>query len=103
MELTTYIAELLIGEGVIIAVTCFVICQIIKTSFDFMPNKFIPLIAGLLGASIALTIPHIYPEHDVVTTAIYGLVLGWASTGGYETIKNLINKEDVKIYEKGEK
>ncbi len=56
-------------------------------------NKYIPTIAGILGALIAIlsNIHKISPE--IILT---GLMSGLASTGLYEALRNLINKESEK-------
>lgn len=85
-----YIFDLFIGEGIIIAVGAFVTGMIIKNSLDFINNKYIPLIGGIFGSVIGVMIPQVFSDADIVTSLIKGLAIGWAATGGYETIKNLI-------------
>ena len=43
----------------------------------------------LLGALLGCTIPGLFEGKDIITSGILGLALGWAATGGYETIKQL--------------
>jgi len=88
-----FILNLFVSDGLIIAVATFVIGMIIKQSIKFIPNYLIPLIGGVVGILLGMFIPGIFPGKDILTSAICGLALGWASTGGYETIKNLRNKE----------
>lgn len=85
-----FIIELFVGQGLIIAVGAFVIGAIIKQSLKFIPNDFIPLICGILGILLGIFIPDIFPGNDIITSGIKGLALGWAATGGYETVKNLL-------------
>lgn len=86
-----FIVDLFIGNGLIIAVGTFVLGSIIKQSIKFIDNDFIPLIGGIVGIILGILIPDIFPGNDFITAGIKGLALGWASTGGYETVKNLIN------------
>jgi len=86
-----FIVDLFIGNGLIIAVGTFVLGSIIKQSIKFIDNDFIPLIGGIVGIILGILIPDIFPGNDLITAGIKGLALGWASTGGYETVKNLIN------------
>ena len=65
----------------------FIVGQIIKSIN--VPNKFIPLIGGILGAVLGIVLPSVFVGKDVITCAILGLALGWGATGGYETIKQL--------------
>lgn len=86
-----FIMELFMGNGLIIAVTAFIIGCIVK-KLDLIPNKYIPLIGGTVGLILGLVIPGLFDGRDIVTSMCLGLALGWAATGGYETIRNL--KED---------
>ncbi len=53
-------------------------------------NKYIPLIMGLLGMLLAI----ISNSHQMsLEVILMGLFSGLASTGLYETFRNLINKE----------
>ena len=88
-----FITGLFLTNGVIIAVAAFVVGKILK-GFKGVPNNVIPLVGGILGIILGITIPGIFEEKDIITKGILGLALGWAATGGYETIKNL--KEGVK-------
>lgn len=89
-----FIVNLFVGNGLIIAVATFVTGMIIKQSLTAIPKKYIPLIGGIIGILLGIFIPDIFEGKDILTSAICGLALGWASTGGYETVKNLKNKED---------
>lgn len=84
-----FIVNLFLEEGIIIAAAAFVVAEIIK-SLNCIPNKFIPLIGGGLGIVLAIVIPNIFADKDIITSGILGLCLGWAATGGYETIKQLM-------------
>lgn len=82
-----FILNLFMEDGIIIAVAAFIVGQIIKSIN--VPNKFIPLIGGILGAILGIVLPSVFVGKDIVTCAILGLALGWGATGGYETIKQL--------------
>lgn len=69
---------------------CLCIGYVIKTSLDFIPNKYIPLIMLVLGTVLGIVTNLNDLSIDVVLT---GMVSGLASTGMYEMFKNLINKE----------
>lgn len=83
-----FITNLFLDNGVIIAAAAFVVGQIVK-GFKKIPNNFIPLIGGLLGIILGVTIPNLFIDKDIITSGILGLILGWGATGGYETIRNL--------------
>lgn len=80
--LTQYLDLIVVG-------ICLCVGYMIKTGFDKIPNKYIPLIVGILGLAIkvAMSIPTINAE-----VILSGLFSGLASTGLYEAFKNLVNK-----------
>lgn len=63
---------------------------IIKHSLDFIPNKYIPLIMGMLGLGINIIINAHAITADVI---LAGLFSGLASTGLHNAFKNLIDKD----------
>ena len=69
---------------------CLCIGYVIKTSLDFIPNKYIPLIMLVLG-----TILNVLANLNDISLEVIlcGMFSGLASTGMYEMFKNLINKE----------
>lgn len=83
-----FISNLLVNEGIVIAVAAFVVGQILK-GFKKVPNNIIPLVGGLLGIILGIAIPDIFVGKDIVTSGVLGLALGWAATGGYETVRNV--------------
>ena len=69
---------------------CLCVGFIIKHSLDFIPNKFIPLILGILGLIINILIN----LHSVTAEVVLaGMFSGLASTGLHNAFKNLIEKE----------
>lgn len=82
--LTQYFSIVVVG-------ICLCTGYIIKNSLDFVPNKYIPLIMGVLGLVINILMNLSGINAEVILT---GLFSGLASTGLYEMFKNLINKED---------
>lgn len=80
--LTQYISVVVVG-------ICLCVGYIIKNSLDFIPNKYIPLIMGVLGLII-----NILMNLNGITAEVVlgGLFSGLASTGLYEMFKNLISK-----------
>lgn len=81
----------IIEDGYIIALAVFVLAEIIKKSLKFINIDYIPLIGGTFGAILGVIISHIFPNDTVIVSAIKGLTIGWAVTGGFETFKNLKN------------
>lgn len=83
-----FILNLFLNNGIIIAVATFIVGQIVK-GFKQIPNNVIPLLGGIIGIILGVTIPGLFEGKDVITSGILGLALGWAATGGYETIKQI--------------
>ena len=83
-----FILNLFLNNGIIIAVATFIVGQIVK-GFKKIPNNVIPLLGGIIGIILGVTIPGLFEGKDVITSGILGLALGWAATGGYETIKQI--------------
>ncbi|MDL2224687.1 phage holin family protein [Eubacteriales bacterium OttesenSCG-928-M02] len=76
---------------------CLGVGFIIKHSLDFIPNKFIPLIMGILGVVLNVWINGAFtPE-----TLLGGLASGLASTGAFELVRQQLpeKKEEEKTVE----
>jgi ABC-type thiamin/hydroxymethylpyrimidine transport system permease subunit len=78
----------LINGGVMLF--CLVIGYIIKTSIPKIPNRYIPLIMGIVGMLVAIVNAQSYDFNVILS----GLITGLASTGLYEAYRNLINKDE---------
>lgn len=77
---------------IIVVGICLCVGYMIKTGFDKIPNKYIPLIVGILGLIIKVAMSiNIGINAEIVLS---GLFSGLASTGLYEAFKNLIGKEE---------
>ena len=83
--LTQYFSTLVVG-------ICLCVGYIIKNSLDFIPNKYIPLIMGILGLIVNILIN--LSGGITAEVILTGLFSGLASTGLYEMFRNLINKEE---------
>lgn len=88
--ITDFILNLFVSNGIIIAVAAFVMGRIIKP-IKQISSDVIPLCGGMLGVILGVIIPNVFEGKDPVTSAIMGLALGWAATGGYETLRNMKN------------
>ena len=72
-----------------IAAIIYVLVEIYKKTTD-KGYKFIPLYGGVLGVLFMALYKQAF-TFDIFTV---GLISGWAPTGGFETLKNLKNKEE---------
>ena len=70
----------------IVMAICLAAGHIIKQSLDFIPNKYIPLIMGVLGVIL-----NVWLNGGAFTPEILlgGLASGLASTGAFELGRNL--------------
>lgn len=75
---------------VIVLAFCLGVGFIIKYSLDFIDNKYIPLIMGVVGVAF-----NIFVNSGAITPVVIvgGLISGLASTGLYEMFRNFISKE----------
>lgn len=77
---------------------CLLTGYVLKTAFDWFPNKYIPLAALAMGTLIAISIN--LQSGINAEVVLGGMISGLASTGLYEMLKNLFHfdgkKEDVK-------
>jgi xanthine/uracil permease len=64
---------------------CLMVGFVLKTAFDKFPNKYIPLSALCMGTIIAILI-----------NLQSGMISGLASTGLYELLRNMLNKDGKK-------
>lgn len=86
MDFTTLIKYFVL----VVVVACLVVGYIIKTSLDFIPNKYIPTILALLGAVLNPIVSGLSVE-----TIVYGALMGLASTGMHQAFTRFIeNHED---------
>lgn len=73
----------------VVVVACLVVGYIIKTSLDFIPNKYIPTILAVIGATLNAII-----GGTSVETIVYGALMGLASTGMHQAFKQFIEKNE---------
>lgn len=69
---------------------CLLVGYALKNAFDKFPNKYIPLCALCVGTVIAVVINL---QNITAEVILGGMISGLASTGLYELLRNLINKE----------
>lgn len=81
----TFLNEFIV---VITLACCIGIGYIIKTSLDFIPNKYIPLIMGIIGICFNCYAAGIINANSIVA----GLITGLASTGMHEVFRSFIGK-----------
>ena len=77
---------------VAVILVCCCIGYVIKTSLDFIPNKYIPLIMSILGIVTNVLI------NKGISGEIFlsGMFSGLASTGLHQTFKHLILNDNKK-------
>lgn len=88
-----YINPLILG-------ICLLVGFVLKTAFDWFPNKYIPLAALSMGTIIAILIN--LQTGINAEIILGGMISGLASTGLYEMLRNLIAKDGKKQEQDGE-
>ena len=72
----------------VVMVACLVVGYIIKTSFDKIPNKYIPTILAVVGAVLNMIVSGMS-----VDSVVYGALMGLASTGLHQAFTRFIEGE----------
>jgi hypothetical protein len=70
---------------VVVLVACLILGYLIKTSFDRVPNKYIPTILAVVGAVLNSVVSGVS-----VDAVVYGALMGLASTGMHQAFKNFV-------------
>ena len=81
-ELTQYFV-------LVVVVACLVVGYIIKTSFDKVPNKYIPTILAFVGAVLNVDV-----SGTSVESVVYGALMGLASTGMHQAFTRFVENTD---------
>lgn len=77
--LNDYIVILVVG-------ICLAVGYIIKHSLNFIPNKYIPLVMGILGIILNVWLCDWSFSPEIL---LGGLASGLASTGAFEMVRNM--------------
>lgn len=72
----------------VVMVACLVVGYIIKTSFDRVPNKYIPTILAVVGAVLNAVVSGVS-----VNSIVYGALMGLASTGLHQAFTRFVEGE----------
>lgn len=72
----------------VVMIACLVVGYIIKTSFDKIPNKYIPTILAVVGAALNAVVSGMSVE-----SVVYGALMGLASTGLHQAFTRFIEGE----------
>lgn len=73
----------------VVMVACLVIGYILKTSFDKVPNKYIPTILAVVGAVLNAAVSGVSIEY-----VVYGALMGLASTGMHQAFTRFIENKN---------
>lgn len=73
----------------IVVIACLIIGYLIKSAFDFIPNKYIPTILATLGAFLNAIVSGI-----TIEAIVYGALMGLASTGMHQAFTRFIENNN---------
>lgn len=73
---------------VVVLVACLIVGYILKTSFDKLPNKYIPTILAIVGAVLNAAVSGVSVE-----SVVYGALMGLASTGLHQAFTRFVEGE----------
>ena len=71
-----------------VMVACLVVGYILKTTFDGVPNKYIPTILAVVGAVLNAIVSGVS-----VNSIVYGALMGLASTGLHQAFTRFVEGE----------
>ena len=72
----------------VVMIACLVVGYILKTSFDGVPNKYIPTILAVVGAILNAIVSGVS-----VNSIVYGALMGLASTGLHQAFTRFVEGE----------
>lgn len=72
----------------VVMIACLIVGYIIKTSFDKIPNKYIPTILAVIGAVLNMIV-----SGASVESIVYGALMGLASTGLHQAFTRFVEGE----------
>lgn len=91
MELINFIFQYIPLDYVLIVGGLIVVGEMFK-KFTTLPNQFLtttlPILGAVITGTIYMTSTDILVVADFIKQICIGLLMGWASTGGYEFFKN---------------
>lgn len=88
IELAMSLFQSIFEEGLFILIVCYVVGELVK-KFNRIENRYIPVIVSIVGVVVALLCKNtVFPADTYIIVGFKGLILGWASTGGYELIRS---------------
>ena len=96
------------ATAILILVLLVGIGEVLK-KYTVLANKFLPVVLPILGCiingSIYMVDAEVFTATEFAKQAIWGVIIGWGATGGYETFKNIFLKQDnlIKVIEMKDK
>lgn len=91
MELINFIFQYIPLDYVLIVGGLIVVGEMFK-KFTTLPNQFLtttlPILGAVITGTIYMTSTDVLVVADFIKQICIGLLMGWASTGGYEFFKN---------------
>lgn len=72
----------------LVVIACLIVGYIIKTTFDFVPNKYIPTILAVVGAAVNVLV-----SGFTIESIVYGALMGLASTGLHQAFKQFVENK----------
>lgn len=96
IDITQYIFDTFISEGLLVIIACYVLGNIITKLISKINNNHTVPILSVAGAVLVLVLGT-YPSDPVGVRIVKGCVLGWSSTGMHELFKAFVRLGYIKI------
>lgn len=96
-EVITQVYDMLLSDGILILLACYVVGNIITRCIPKINNNYTVPLLSLTGIVLMMLIPSVYPDDPTSVRLVKGLILGWSSTGLHEFLKGLVKSGYIKI------
>lgn len=96
LDLIEYLYHVLIEEGLLVIIACYVIGRILITSVPKIHNNLTTPILSVCGIVFTFMLG-VYSSEPLGSRIVKGMILGWVSTGFYEFIKGLAKQGYIRI------
>lgn len=97
MNIFEVISQYIPTDYILIILGLGVVGEILKKFTDlpkWLLTTVLPILGGIVTGIIYATSNEVIESAPFIEHICIGLIMGWASTGGYEFIKNTFNKKD---------
>lgn len=86
------LSNVFVGNGIIIALGCFIVGMLVKGTFNKVPNKLIPYINIVVAEVLGFLTPGTFEGQSIPAKVVLLMFLGLSSTGLYEAACEVVKE-----------